>query len=134
MRLEPVAPRSRVKHSTTKPVRSLVGGVVCYAESEHYVHTLCMSSEGSNDTVPMRYKSQTMSCLIWNYMYIKTSKIRTTIFFRNTRSIRNKFGTHWSQRIGPIYTTKGALCAQKLGNGIFYQHFFFTELFRYCPH
>ena len=22
-----------------------------------------------------------------------------------------------------IYTTKGALCAQKLGNGIFYQHF-----------
>ena len=33
-----------------------------------------------------------------------------------------------------IYTTKGALCAQKLGNGIFYQHFFYTQLFRYCPH
>ena len=33
-----------------------------------------------------------------------------------------------------IYTTKGALCAQKLGNGIFYRHFFYTELFRYCPH
>ena len=33
-----------------------------------------------------------------------------------------------------IYTTKGALCAQKLGNGISYHHFFYTELFRYCPH
>ena len=33
-----------------------------------------------------------------------------------------------------IYTTKGALCAQKLGNGISYHHFFYTELVRYCPH
>ena len=26
-----------------------------------------------------------------------------------------------------IYTSKGALCAQKLGNGIFDQHFFYTR-------
>ena len=31
VRLEPAAPRSRVKHSTTEPLRSLVFGALSYA-------------------------------------------------------------------------------------------------------
>ena len=65
VRLEPAALRSRVKHSTTEPLRSLINGSKVYpGESSFIFHSKNVAANNVND---LR--------LIFNSSYIRTKRV-----------------------------------------------------------
>ena len=85
-RLEPTAPRSRVKHSTTEPLRSLqLQGSYCKLGNflEFYFREIILSRNGKITLLFTNIGKSCLSCdliTITNIIAIHENKIRAEIF------------------------------------------------------